>query len=74
VSPEAVEEAANIAYRVANAAEDRPLKMCEFTEGVHALLTRLARESSWLEAIGLRAAAGAVTKLRRKLRCINTEV
>jgi hypothetical protein len=43
---------------------------CDFTAGVHKLLSDMARRSGPIEAAGLRAAAGAITKLRRKLGCI----
>jgi hypothetical protein len=43
---------------------------CRFTADVHRFLTELARRAGFIEAIGLRAAAGAITHLRRKLGCI----
>jgi hypothetical protein len=67
---EAAEQAVNIGYRISMADMDRKTTMCEWTEGVHAFLSALAKEASWLEAIGLRAAAGVVTRVRRKMGCI----
>jgi hypothetical protein len=50
--------------------QETPTSMCQRTADAHKLLTELARRSGVVEAIGLRAAAGAITHLRRKLGCI----
>jgi hypothetical protein len=42
---------------------------CAFAAQAHAFLSSLARRSGWLQAIGLRAAAGGITMLRKKWGC-----
>jgi hypothetical protein len=47
----------------------RGLTLCEFATGVHATLSEMARQSGFLWAIVLRAAAGAVTRWKQEAGC-----
>jgi hypothetical protein len=69
---ESVDNAVHIGYGLTQPeGVARRSSKCDFTAGIHAFLTALAKEAGFIEAIGLRAAAGAVTRVRRKLGCVS---
>jgi hypothetical protein len=46
------------------------ITFCDYSAGVHATLTALARESGWARAIVLRAVCGWITEARKVAGCI----